>query len=96
VRLLPRFDTYLLGYRSRELVVDAAHSRRVLPGGGMLLATLLVNGRVAGTWQTKRGRAGLALSVAPFTSLPAAARRGLRAEAEAVGGFLGEQVTYDS
>lgn len=92
VRLLPRFDTYLLGYRGRDLVVDAAHSRRVLPGGGMLLATLLVNGRAAGTWQTKRGRDGLALTIVPFAPLPATVRRGVAAETAALGDFLQEKV----
>ena len=53
-RLLPAFDPYLLGWRDRGFAVDAAHARDVHPGGGIIRAVALVNGRAAGTW--KRGR----------------------------------------
>jgi hypothetical protein len=36
VRLLPDFDTYLLGYASRELVVEADYARHIHPGGGLI------------------------------------------------------------
>ncbi len=50
VRLLPMFDELLLGWRDRAPVVPAEHAARVLPGGGILRATVTVGGRVAGTW----------------------------------------------
>ena len=50
VRLLPMFDELLLGWRDRTPVVPAAHAKAVLPGGGILRATVTVGGRVAGTW----------------------------------------------
>ena len=53
VKLLAGFDTTMLGYRSREWIVPAEHDRRILPGGGMLKAVVLVDGIAAGTW---RGR----------------------------------------
>ena len=55
-RLLPAFDPYLLGWRDRGFAVDAEHARAVHPGGGIIRAVALVNGRAAGTW--KRGRGG--------------------------------------
>jgi hypothetical protein len=39
VRLLPAFDTYLLGYRRRDLAVAAEFGRRVNAGGGMVRPT---------------------------------------------------------
>ena len=56
VRLLPRFDSYLLGHRDRALIVRPEHDRAVRPGGGILAATLVVDGRVEGTWKLDRGR----------------------------------------
>jgi hypothetical protein len=50
VRLLPMFDELLLGWKDRTPVVPAAHAKAVLPGGGILRATVTVGGRVAGTW----------------------------------------------
>ena len=57
VRLLPAFDELLLGWKGREHAVAPEHARDVLPGGGMLRATVTVGGRVAGTWT----RAGVEL-----------------------------------
>jgi hypothetical protein len=65
VRLLPSFDTYLLGYRSRDLAVAPEHARRVRPGGGWLHPVLTVGGRVAGTWRLARHEA----IVEPFEPL---------------------------
>ena len=56
VRLLPMFDSYLLGHRDRSLIVRDAHARAVTPGGGILAATLVVDGRIEGTWKLDRGR----------------------------------------
>ena len=56
VRLLPMFDSYLLGHRDRSLIVREAHARAVMPGGGILAATLVVDGRIEGTWKLDRGR----------------------------------------
>jgi hypothetical protein len=50
VRLLPMFDELLLGWKDRTPVVPAAHAKAVVPGGGILRATVTVGGRVAGTW----------------------------------------------
>ena len=55
VRLLPRFDSYLLGHRDRALIMRPEHDRAVRPGGGILAATLVVNGRIEGTWKLGRG-----------------------------------------
>jgi hypothetical protein len=56
VRLLPAFDTYLLGYRSREHAVPAEHAARVRPGGGWIHPVVLVDGVAAGTWKLGGGK----------------------------------------
>ena len=61
-RLLPRFDPYLLGHRSRDLILDPAFAKRVNAGGGMIAATMLAAGRVVGSWKP-----GL---LEPFEDLP--------------------------
>jgi hypothetical protein len=62
VRLLPAFDTYLLGYRDRSLAVPEEHARQVWPGGGIIRSTVVANGRAVGTWRLARG----AVTVEPF------------------------------
>lgn len=49
VRLLGHFDTYLLGYRSRELVLAEEFAGRIQSGGGFIMPSVLAGGRVVGT-----------------------------------------------
>ena len=61
-RLLPRFDPYLLGHRSRDLILAPAFAKRVNAGGGMIAQTMLDCGRVVGTWKPNL--------LEPFETLP--------------------------
>src|SRR5215203_4244000 len=54
-RLLPAFDTYLLGYADRSGLVVPERAPRVFPGGGWIRPAVLVDGRVAGIWKVERG-----------------------------------------
>jgi hypothetical protein len=92
VHLLAGFDVYLLGYRSRELAVPAAHARRVWTGGGFIKPTLTVDGRAAGVWSSATRGGRLRLTVAPFMELDAEVAAGVAAEAADVGRFLGSEV----
>jgi hypothetical protein len=58
-RLLPAFDPYLLGWKDRSFAVDPALARRVHPGGGMIRATAVDDGRVVGTWTMPGGQVAL-------------------------------------
>src|SRR3954454_17130086 len=53
VRLLPSWDEWLLGWRSREWTLAAEHTARVFPGGGWLHPVVVVDGRVAGVWGSR-------------------------------------------
>ena len=99
VRLLPSFDTYLLGYRRRDLVLAPQHARRIHPGGGIIHPALLVDGRVQGTWRSRRRRTGLTVRVELFNKLPPGGRTELEAEAADIARFLGlpaAKLTVDS
>lgn len=69
-RLLPSFDTFLLGYRYRDLHLRPEHAVRVNAGGGIVKPVLLVDGRVAGTWRLIRRANGAKVSIQPFAALP--------------------------
>ena len=93
VRLLPGFDTYLLGYKKRDLLLPPQHAKRINAGGGLLKPTLLVNGRVVGTWKSKRQKNRLDVLLEPFDQLAPAVQPGLEAEIADLGRFLGVQTT---
>jgi hypothetical protein len=54
VALLGHFDPYLLGYASRDLVLDPRHAKRIQAGGGFIAPAVLLDGRVVGTWRRDR------------------------------------------
>jgi hypothetical protein len=96
VQLLGRFDDYLLGWRDRDLILDPAYARRVQAGGGWIHPAVVVDGRVAGTWRSRRTGGRLDLTVAPFAGrLPAGTRPALEAEAADLGRFLGLEARLD-
>jgi hypothetical protein len=93
VRLLPGYDEFLLGWRDRP--VTAAHLRAVHPGGGVLRATVCVDGRLLGTWRIRRTGGDRRITVVPFEPLADAVRPALAGEAADVGRFLGVSATVE-
>ena len=92
VCLLPRYDTYLLGYAGRDLAVEPEHARRVHPGGGIIHPVLLVDGQARGTWKTKQRAVHLELVLQPFRDLPPSLLPHVEAEVADLGRFLEEEV----
>ncbi len=92
VRLLGAYDNYLLGYRDRALMLDPAFAKRINAGGGVIHPALVVDGRVLGRWSIERAKGAGVVAVEPFGPLSRPVREGLRAEAGAVGRFLGEDL----
>ena len=88
VRLLPSFDGYLLGHRDRSPILRPEDAPK-LTSGSWILPTVVVDGRVVGTWKPVREKGGLTVAVTPFGRLPRGCVRALRVEAADVGRFLG-------
>lgn len=89
-RVLAGFDTMLLGWQSRDPLLASENAKRLLPGSGIVKATVLARGRVAGTWRLAGSGARRSLEIDWFDG--PAARRGLEAEARDIGRFLGARV----
>jgi uncharacterized protein YcaQ len=93
VHLLAAFDTLLMGYHAtggaRDLTLDARYAAHVLPGGGMLRPTLVVDGRLRATWRAERKGQGLEITLTPFEPLPKNAQRAIEKDAQDVARFLG-------
>jgi hypothetical protein len=93
VRLLPAFDTFLLGYRDRSLHLEPAHVRRVNAGGGIVKPVLMVDGRAAGTWRLVRRARGAQVSVQPFLEPANDVVPQIEEEVEDLSRFLGAPVS---
>ncbi|MGH9278973.1 MAG: winged helix DNA-binding domain-containing protein [Acidimicrobiales bacterium] len=84
-RLLPAFDSYLVGYRSRAPALDPQYAARINAGGGWVHPAVVRNGRIVGTWRLRDKTVAVEL----FGTRPRGARAALEEEAADVGRFLG-------
>ena len=70
VHLLPAFDEYLLGYKDRGAVLAVDDAQRVVPGkNGIFFPTIVVGGRVVGTWKRKLRKNSVDVTLSPFARL---------------------------
>ena len=92
VRLLPGYDTYLLGYKKDHRPVPDGYESHVWPGSAIIRPTVVVDGRVVGTWRLDRSRKTMGIDVTPFESLDEGILKGVEREATDVGRFLDESV----
>ncbi len=88
--LLPGFDEYMLGYTDRSAALESIHSPKIIPGNnGMFSPTIVIDGKVAGTWKRTFKKDSVVIAVSPFTSLSEAQSRAIVVAAERYGKFVG-------
>ncbi|HVH65276.1 MAG TPA: winged helix DNA-binding domain-containing protein [Candidatus Acidoferrum sp.] len=95
IRLLPAFDTYLLGYRSRDLAVPVTLQRRLQRGGGWLHPAVVVNGRAVAAWSLKGMSQRGHVLVEPVEALPANVSDLIAEEVADIGRFLDMDLRVD-
>ncbi|HEY8789840.1 MAG TPA: winged helix DNA-binding domain-containing protein [Actinopolymorphaceae bacterium] len=90
VHALPGFDEYLLGYQDRSAALDPAHAPVVVPGNnGVFQPTVVVNGRIVGTWRRKVTPAGITITPRPFAPLSDGTLTAFGRSASVYGHFIG-------
>jgi Winged helix DNA-binding domain len=82
-RLVPRFDNLVLSHADRSRILGDVPPSRIVTKNGLVHATILVDGFVAGTWQLENGRVVLE----PWQRLDGSVRRALREEAARIEAF---------
>ncbi|HEU4948968.1 MAG TPA: winged helix DNA-binding domain-containing protein [Kribbella sp.] len=90
VRLLPYFDSYVVGAHPRGLLYPGKAAERALAGGQAgNFPVVLVDGQVAGVWHQRRSGRRLHVTVEPLRRLTAKQRRELDEQVEQVGLIVG-------
>jgi hypothetical protein len=87
--LLPFVDEYLIAYRDRDAVHDAAYNGLVDSGNVSFHAPFLIDGRVAGIWKRSLKKAQVIIEATPLRAISDAERDALVAAADQFGAFLG-------
>jgi Winged helix DNA-binding domain len=90
VRLLPNFDTFLLGHKSHRNIIDERGHKKIYRSQGWVSPVVLVDGRALGVWSYKPLKnKELEINVAPFTKFSNDIGSLVRHEALELGEFLG-------
>lgn len=88
VRLLPYFDSFLLGHKSHRNIVDQGNHKKIYRDQGWVSPVLLVDGRAQGTWSHEQKKGNLDVRVTPFSRLSSGVSSRIKEEASDLGRFL--------
>jgi hypothetical protein len=89
VRLIPAWDNYLMGHRDRDVVASPETWPQIMPGGGLIRPTILVDGVAVRTWSVRPTKGSVEVEVSPFGALDANVGEAIRAEVEDIRRFAG-------
>ena len=96
VYLLPNFDEYIVGYTDRSAIFDASHTQHLDARGNVLFQhTIVLSGRVVGTWKRTLKKDEVILTPSLFTTLTKDETRALAASTKRYGAFLDMPVNVD-
>jgi hypothetical protein len=87
VVLLPPYDEYTVAYRDRSAALDPKHV--VAARNGIFGPTIVLDGRIAGTWKRRLDRDRVAIDLQTFAKLSGASARLVAGEAARYGRFVG-------
>jgi hypothetical protein len=91
--LLPNFDEYVVGYTDRSAIFDESHTTKLDARSNPLFQyTLVLDGRIAGTWKRILKKDRVEIELLPFARLAKGAQPAIEAAAERFGKFLGSPI----
>jgi hypothetical protein len=91
---LPAYDEYLVAYKDRSAAIDPAYNAQAT--NLIFGPTIVLNGRVVGTWKAAAGKGTVVVTINPFRALRGTASRAVLDAAHRYGTFLGKTVTLAS
>ena len=89
VLLLPPYDEYLIGYKSRHVALDAKYEARAHNRSGNFWPVVLLGGRVVGNWRASLDRGAPDIPTDIFTRAGKVGVRRLEAAKASLRDFLG-------
>ena len=89
VRLLPYFDSYLLGHKERAHLAAVEHHSKIYRPQGWIVPVVLLNGQVAAVWESARKGDRLTVQVTELEPISRKISTRIHEEAGDLGRFLG-------
>jgi hypothetical protein len=87
--LLSIYDEYTIAYRDRNDISEARDIERMISMGNVLTAVIILNGRVAGTWNKVRKKNSVEIRLNPFRALDNDEQKALESQVGRYGEFFG-------
>lgn len=88
VRMLPYFDSFLLGHKSHGNIVDQRNHKKIYRDQGWVSPVLLVDGRAQGTWSHDQKKGILNVRVTPFSRISTKVSSPIKEEASDLARFF--------
>jgi len=88
-RLLPKFDSFVLGHKDRTRIIRSEYMKHVFRKAGDIAATLLINGHIVGTWKQKKTKNSLRVTITPFHKLMKEDLKEIEKKAKELSQFMG-------
>lgn len=93
IYLLPAYDEYFLGYKTRGAILDAKYDEKAVSSYGVFRPMIVLDGQIVGVWKQSREKDSVTITPTLFDSLTKAENQALLAAANRYGAFLGLSVT---
>jgi len=87
--LLSIYDEYTIAYKDRGVISEARDIERMISMGNALTAVIVLNGRVAGTWNRTSKNNIVEIRLNPFRKLDGDEQEALESEVARYGRFFG-------
>ncbi len=89
VRLLPNYDEYIVAYTDRSAIFDLHNTEKLDARQNPLFQnTILINGRLAGTWKRTVNKKEVVVQLNPFVSFDPDEQRAMAEELRRYGAFM--------
>jgi Winged helix DNA-binding domain len=95
VQLIGTFDPLTVGAGLREQLIPPRYLKRVSRTAGWISPAVLVDGRVAGVWDSRRTGERLGITVDPFEPFDRSRKRAVEAAAARVANAIGATASVD-
>ncbi|MCY9165981.1 winged helix DNA-binding domain-containing protein [Bacillus atrophaeus] len=89
VLLVPAYDTYLLGYQNRELILAPYAEKDVYRGGGLLRPAIVINGYIVGSWEIKHYQRRIVVRINALPEIVEPVQKEINLEVQKMGKFFG-------
>lgn len=94
IRFIPEYDNIMIAHRERARILPEAHRKKVFLSAGRVIGAVLIDGFAGATWQVKKDKQDLRLTVKLFEKQARSCRQAIGEEGERLLRFHDDSANY--